>query len=460
MRVAEYIPVNQALIRERIGPAWQTQVVLRNITDQQQEFRLWGANLGFGGSTYPTVPTGTFPLRVVHNSVNGLLYAINQQAGTVTVYSSSWKVVTTIELEAANPGEISPASLTVQPDTGTVYVVGSLSDKLYPIAPDHTVGIPVVLAARPISIVWNPVTAKLYVASLATNQLQVVDPTTLTVDESIATGNVPVQVGVSPTGNVLVLNQQDESLMVIRPDHTHLITITNLSGLPVGFQVQDNTAYVITKAPGHLYKVGLESFVIEADTGLTAPAGYIVANPQTGQLIVSIPAEQKLCVFDSDLAGIETIALPGGVSGLAVHPVLEVVMVADHLNQHILILIGSGNNAAVVVSGNYTYVNNDFQHNPALVRHLRLICTGEDYYPTITVATRTPSGKTEQHSISLSAHRSPWQWQNVAEVLGMNGEIITGKTWWLITLLPYQTITLLVYYRQFRVDTNLKTKTP
>src|SRR5690606_34217151 len=98
------------------------QVTLTNHTNQEQEFRLWGANQGIqGNSALLSFTAGNYPQAVRYNPFNERYYVVNQLGDSVSIVDSNGGLVSTILLDSdAIPGTVSPTSLEVNPLNGIV----------------------------------------------------------------------------------------------------------------------------------------------------------------------------------------------------------------------------------------------------------------------------------------------------------------------------------------------------
>ncbi len=99
----------------------------------------------------------------------------------------------------------------------------------------------------------------------------------------------------------------------------------------------------------------------------------------------------------------------------------------------------------VTIKENYDEYRQEFQFNPAQVKHLKII-SSDRLITTLELEDISISGKSARHFINISNYNSPQNFLNVAEVFEIEGTVIDGLHRWYFILPAQSSITLLIYY--------------
>jgi len=120
---------------------------------------------------------------------------------------------------------------------------------------------------------------------------------------------------------------------------------------------------------------------------------------------------------------------------------------------------GTIQSPTVTVNEEYYENREDFQHNPAMVSHVKLVASGEDRINALQLIEKSVTGTEISKTISLSNSQSPQNFANVSELFDMNGNLIDGHVTWCFKINPKQQVTFLIYYHQFEMYNLLPEKT-
>jgi YVTN family beta-propeller protein len=133
----------------------------------------------------------------IHDS---LLYVSTRDVGTVTVIGLKSNAI----LRTLTVGGL-PQGIVVSPDGTQLYVANQTGDlQFWSIAGDSSVGV-ALLAGRGFGLAQRPSDGKLYVTTLEAGQVQIVDPTTHLILQSINVGGVPRRIAFDASGSIGVV---------------------------------------------------------------------------------------------------------------------------------------------------------------------------------------------------------------------------------------------------------------
>lgn len=199
------------------------QVTLKNHTPDIRDVCLWGGNsnkpitdpLTISSTKEFSVEIGTHPQGTVYNPANGYLYIANQLSDSISVVNKLGIVIMTISLSKINlPGTVSPVALAVNSNIsnamyGSVYVIGSVSNKMYHINLEHEVVDSFETGIRPSAILFRPQDNKLQVSHIVSKDILIIDPNKNYNERSSAQNLVSRRVTDNPFEDVKVFTQQN-----------------------------------------------------------------------------------------------------------------------------------------------------------------------------------------------------------------------------------------------------------
>jgi len=439
--------------------AWDvTQVTLTNLTDQQLTLGLWGANRsasvrvnGIPSDEDATTvqPIGGYPQAVMVHPQTGFYYVADQLSGTVRISNASGVEETTIQLQPNFSGMFSPVAILPDPSNGNVYVAGAIADLVAVITPDHQVASYWEVGRRPMALDMHPTTGQLLVANYADNTLGMVNTTTGTTEVEAPTGQGPISIAVDEaTGKIYTANSVDDTLTVFDATGTVVTTLNTIGTGPHDLSAHPGNAhlYAVATTSAELYRIDPLNDQVVATVQLANTPSALDYHPGFGQLVIAFGATDQFSVLDDLNQVIKTIAAPGLNDRFAVHPTREEFVYTAPVDGELTVLNGAG--ALIQVSEDYQQNNRDFQFQPAQVGHLRLFFSGDQRPDMMRIGTITPTGTSNMNALGMQQFVSPRQTLNLADVHGLKGSLIDGHTEWQLDILPQQTITALLYYRQ------------
>ncbi len=388
---------------------------------------------------------------IAWNPANGCTYVVSQLSNQLTVVSPQKEVVASITLDNRFPGVNSPVALAVNTKEdssryGYVYVSSSVADSVSVINPQHQLVEILASGTRPVSLAYNPVTDKLYVANLMDSTVAVFDGESHQVEVPITEGiSEPQLVAVNPTDGSIVVANGNQSLLIFEANHSLSATlkfsystkeILYHALLDVILLLSEGGLWALTPDISELrliYEPECESMTYDANSG------QLFLSSTVGSLII----------LDGGLKAVDTLTVDYNSPALT-YDQDQALLVAFEPGQVSLHWYGEGEQG-LIFDEDYLERREDFQHNPALVNHVKLVASGDVQPGLLKLTGRSVSGKKRSLPISLNDFRSPQHFQNIYQVTALKGSQINGKTGWQIAIAPGQQLTVLVYYEQVRM---------
>ena len=447
-----------------------TQVTIKNTSDEEREISLWEANRSVTvSSPNPTdvedhsvinelvVGDTIHPQGMAVNPVNQLTYIANQLSNNVSVVGTDGQLVNLVQLEPSNfPGFNSPVDVAVNTkkgsaNYGTVYVIGSVSNTLSIINLNFEVIQTVDVGVRPLSISFNPVNEKLYVSNYVGNSISVIDTNTLQ-QEVIDTGKHPLGVGVNTqSGEVFVANSADNSISVFDKDNQPITQIDNVGQKPTNIAYHPGTQemYVVSTETNEAIPVNAGNYQIGAPIEVGENPYEIVYNENNDFIYVASRDDDKVTVIAPDKSVRASLDLGAINNGFAINQTSNVLFTSLTTTGFINVIGYEEQSSSVIVDEDFEEKRRDFQHNPVVVKHAKFILSGNERFNVLRLREGNSTGNSAVRTISFNDYRSPQNIQNVSEVNGLEGAVIDGSNGWDFKVAPNQTITMMVYYRQF-----------
>ncbi|GAA0892642.1 hypothetical protein GCM10009122_23210 [Fulvivirga kasyanovii] len=445
-----------------------TQISITNHSDQERKVFMWGGNRGLPLS--PSLPsdvedlepkesivTGIHPQRVVVNPANGYAYITNQLSDSVTVVTSTGKLVKAIQLEPSSfPGYNSPVAIAVNDDPasaayGKVYVAGSVSNTISVI--DLNLEVSRVIeppGVRPLDIAFDKITGHLYIANLVSGDITIIDTMTEEVANSLVAGRNLTAIAINGAsgdiyaawdGKVIVFNTMYERIALIN-------TIGRASS--IRWFPPDNIMYVAFEDSQKLLSIGIIGDEISLETlDLGHLPGAMSYNDSNRLLYVtSINTDQMSLV--SSGGSINVIPAPSnGYTGIALSG--STVFITGGTADETILADNPAGSSQVTTDEDYFLKSKHFQSDPAIVGHVKFIFSGTTRPHVLHVEEQNATGRIKKTPLSLSHYQSPRDFQNVAEAGGLKNTMLDGRTGWGFSLGPKQTISMVIWYKQFEM---------
>lgn len=451
-----------------------TQVTLTNLSDVYREVRLWAGNkkppisLALQGEVGKhflkevtiNTPLGEaiYPQGMIVNPLNGYSYIANQLSNNISVLNSDGVVISLITVSDDNPFGDSPVDLTVNsladsPDYGTVYVANLIGDSVSIINSQLQVIGAIPVGKRPISIAFNPMNELIYVANIAENTISIIDTTTQTVIDTISLETTPKHITInSLTGETYLI--QSNNITILSLDNQVSSTIENIGSqlCRAAYHPINQKLYLVSSLENSVIPLNLETFTLETPIATGNDPFAIVFNPNTELLYIGNRGDNSYSIIDTNESVVSTLFLGVVGNSIAFDKERETIFSTNTINGTINFITYNSESDKVLVNEGYFAKREDFTFQPARIEHLKFVLSGKERFTVLNLEEQTVTGTTKTTPISFSSYANPQNFGNVAEVFEMKGSIIDGKNGWRFKIAPFQTITILTYYRQFEKE--------
>ncbi|TAL58254.1 MAG: YncE family protein [Bacteroidetes bacterium] len=461
----------------------KAQVTIQNKSTEEKEIVLWGANQNVSVSppapgdvqdhtivAQVSIPSGVHPQGIVVNPANQLVYIANQLSGSITVLDSTNQVVKVIQLEPSFPGFSSPVSLAVNTKSssstyGFVYVACSVANTLVVIDLLLNVTATIPVGSRPIAVAFNPVTLKVYVANLVSDNLSVIDAESLTetVGSPLPTGQDPIGVGIHPiSGEIYIANSLGDSVTVYDAFDTLVTTIPAVGQYPVSvtYNPSNGFMYAVATNTNDIHQIHPVTHTISDTIAVGNKPYNSFFDTANNFLYVQNRNDNTLTVIKSDNSIVATLNLGEQNIGGAFNGFNNSIYVSDTSNNTINVIGYLQVSSTISISSDYPEMREDFQSNPAVIQHTKFVVTGLERINSFRINKFTPTGTIKSKPLSFELYASPQSKLNVSEVFELAGTVIDGKMNWRFKLPGLHTVSVLVWYRQFEVREILGSETP
>lgn len=426
----------------------KVQLSFNNTSKQDQQARIWGANQGIEiGLQEQSFSTDNYPQVIAFNSYNNYYYIANQLAGSLEVFETSGQLVKRIQLEPDFVGFASLVDVTFDESTGSAFAIGSISNTLYCIDKNLELVKSIQVTNRPISVEFNTRTNLVHIAHLTDATVSIINPL-LETTELIAVENEPKDIAINQsTGHWFVINAASNSLSLFDEENQNLGVVESIGSNPSKVILSEsNIAIVIAADSKEVYIVDLDSKTVQAKEELSGtPVDLHLLFDNSFMVITKQPNE--LIVYGLGLNEISSQEIEFTHSGTALDVDSNTILIPNPNSNSVTIVAIDGSSDPITASDNYIEVLRDFQHKPVLVKHLKVHFSGQQIAPFIRIGTKSSSGKTVSHLVSMNKYRSPQHFAPIYELTEFENEIIDGKTFWEVLIPPEQNITMVLYYK-------------
>lgn len=454
-----------------------TQVTITNTSTEEKTIRLWGAHKGLSVSppapgdvedheviSMVTIPAavgvGVHPQGLAINPANGFAYVANQLSNNVSVISPQGQVVTVIQLQPSSfPGFNSPVAVAVNtksssPNFGKVYVVGSVSNTVSVIDLSHNVTNAIGVGTRPVAIAFNPVNDNLYVANLAGDDVTVIDTTSETVSTTLPAGQDPLGVGINPNnGDIYVTNSGDDTVSVFDSGDLPVTTILGVGTKPVSIihHTINNEMFAVATNSNEVIPIDPNLYTTSPGIAVGNSPYTIAFNTNNDFLYVGNRDDETYTVIAPNKTIRATVNMGDVNIGFGINQTENVLFSSDTATNTVNVIGYSPQSSSITIDEDFAQKSEDFQHNPALVKHVKFVLSGTERFKVLTLREERVTGTIKNIPLSFRNYDNPQNFLNVSEVFGMEGSMIDGINSWIFKIAGLQTITLLVYYKQFEM---------
>ncbi len=436
------------------------QIVASNTSDDYRKVSLWG------GEDFPlsapdindvseqrligsgSVMTGVHPQGVGINPVTGLIYVVNQLSNSVGIYDADGVPIKTIPLGATIPGGISPVTLAFNPVNGEAWVVGSVSNNVYVLDTHFNITHVIPSGRRPIAISYHNSNHSFYVANMMDGSIAVIDAatyvqTTILIIPATGSGRVEL-VSEKLTGKICVLTDGNGSLTVFASDHTMTGAVNGLGTGLLRVEGGSIEGKVFVLGRTNLLTVDITALNILINSLLPVAASGMGFNAFNGYLYILSLTANTIYAYNPATSIFNSLVLVGPNVGFVVNGVNGRFYFTGTGTSLLYIAGYSKESKWISVSDNYEEVRSNLNQVPGLVLHLKLNFSTSDKFSNLFLKHHSVSGMENRKAFSMNQYYAPQNFGNVAEVYGMQGQIINAKMSWEFFIAPHQTITFLI----------------
>jgi|TARA_R100000750_G_scaffold30200_3_gene19226 YVTN family beta-propeller protein len=460
----------------------KTQLTITNSSNKQRLISLWGMNkantvspplltdvedhkinytlaysdfINDSGASLATHPQG-----IAVNPANGLTYVANQLSNNVSVIDIAGQLVQLVELQASVLGFNSPVAVAVNTNSssvhyGKVYVAGSVTDTVSVIDLSLNVTNTIATGVRPVDLAFNPVNNQLYVVNLFSDNLTVIDTDTENVSTTLGVGTDPLGVGIHPiNGEIYVANSSDNTVSIWDAANNLINTLAAVGTTPVSvtYHPVNDEMYVVCSQSNELFPIEGSTHNLLPSIATGNSPYKSIFNPANNFLYVGNRADDTFTVIAPDKTLRATISKGNVNIGMAINTATSQLVIADTATDSVNLMGYADQSSNISINEDYKYKSQDFLYHPGIVKHTKWVLSGTERFKVLNHIEETPTGIKKTTPISHENYRHPQNFLNVSEMIDLEGTIIDGKNTWQFNIAPNQTITLLVYFRQFRTE--------
>jgi YVTN family beta-propeller protein len=188
----------------------------------------------------------------------------------------------------------------------------------------------------------HPDGATVYVATLGSGTVSVIDTATNTVVDTVAVELSPVGVAVHPDGTtVYVANQFSGTVSVIDTATNTVVDTVTVEGFPYGVAVHPDgtTVYVSTVATGTVSVIDTATNTVVDTVTVGLSPMSVAVHPNGGAVYVANQFSGTVSVVDTATNRVvDTVTMGYGPAGVAVHPDGSSVYVANEINDTVPVI--------------------------------------------------------------------------------------------------------------------------
>lgn len=448
-----------------------TQITVTNHTDAIRKVSLWGANslvpladpMFLDEETTESIIVEKHPQGLAYNPVNDTFYSANQLGNSVSVISPQGQLKKTISLgTSVLPGGISPVAIAVNTKTdsleyGITAIACSVSDEVVFINANNVIARRETVRTRPTAIVFNPIDDCFYTTNLVSGTISKLGMNTI--------NNFPLieaarSIGVNTdNGDLYIHNLKDGAVNVydIRGKFKSSSGPLSSDIVSFAFHPVNKMMYVSLNDIDSVIVIDPATFIATTKIDVGSNPVALAYNVHNALMYVANLGDQTFTRINATHQVVDTIQSESFSLGLAISTKEDIVVVSNSANDTVTIS-GKQGGSTVTVNDEYYEYREDFQHNPTLMSHLKIVASGEDRINALQLIEKSVTGKETCQTLSLSNHQSPQNFGNISEVFDIDGNIIDGHSTWSFKINPKQLVTFLIYHKQFEMYSMLPDK--
>jgi hypothetical protein len=445
------------------------QVTVTNHTREIREVCLWGANSHkkltdvktFKNSFETILQSDRNPVDLIYNIASSKYYIINEGADSLTVLSETGTIEHVIDLniysnvDIKGPVKIAYNSNPSHPNYGDMAIACQRADQLLIIDTDGLLKEIVNTGSEPIDVIFNTHNNRFYVANFKSPYLTMVEQNYQSYP--LNGFSIPRNLGFnSSNGNVLVFDIGLEQLILIDEAGAFKNSFNGIPGsvASITFNSQEQLFYVTNEITQDIFSISADlSNILRKFKGVNQPS-EIIYETNSRLIRVISTAENSLITLNSNFDIIGTESLENfNLFSLNRTSSVFLSTVEDKIK-----IRGTIQSPTVTVNEEYYEDREDFQHNPAMVTHVKLVASGDDRINSLRITEKSVTGTQTRKTISLNNSQSPQNFANVSELFDMEGNLIDGHVTWCFKINPLQQVSFLIYYHQIEMYNMLPEK--
>ncbi len=438
------------------------QVTVTNHTRDIRKVSLWGANTetkltedeSFKNSFDTIIETEQNPMDVIYNTASNRYYILNEGADAMTIVSTEGIIEKLIDLntnsnvDIKGPVKLSYNSNQSHPNYGDIAIACKRADQVLILNHSGEVKEVVNTGVEPVDIVYNTYNNRFYVANSKSDYVTMIDQSYQSYQ--LNGFRAPISLGFnSANADLLVYDTGTSEIHLISESGAFKNKIEGIltDVISIDFSVELNLFYVSSFQTNEIHVINAETLEIQRKfTGVPKPlklrfqkdVKVIRVIDNTTNALITLDTNLNV-IGNESLSGFDTFLLDGP----------STVFLNSTNNQ--IKIRGTIQSPTVTVNEEYYEDRQDFQYNPAMVGHVKLVASGEDRINALQIMEKSVTGTEICKTISLSNSQSPQNFANVSEIFDFNGNLIDGHVTWCFKINPLQQATFLIYYQQIEM---------
>ena len=427
-----------------------TTVTVGNTSDQPREVRLFGAHQGTAVSAplvsdvedhqLSTGPSLITPQGMAwHPGLGGMLVC-SQVADELLLLNGQHGIIRHFALSAV-AGTFSPVAVWVQPEDGTIWVLGTVADQVRMLSPEGTVLKTIPTGRRPTRLLQHPHKGHILIYESLDQSLLILDY------EGVAQGELfldaPLLDATVDGAGRLILDLADSPERLVFDAAYQPLAPLGVPSSTLRWLNGPQELWLADRSSPLIYRRDSTGALLET-IALSAPARQLLYNPANA-FVYALLVNGQLTVLDTAGRELATIGtLP--VLDYVVNPAIPGLYAADPVLGTLYVLGYAAQSSKVPLSEGYAEKARAFQAQPARIRRLRLSQQTAASIRTVQLITRTATGQQEMKTLSLSHFQSPWHAQAIMAIDSLQGQTLDGQTEICFQLPARESVTVGVEY--------------
>lgn len=447
------------------------QVTVTNHTKDIRKVCLWGAHSKTALSTPDKISqlfskkftVGKNPLDVVYNPISEICFIANSDSDSISMISKDGlnqklldvHLLSNVELKG--PVSIALNNNPLHPNYGYIAVACQRADQVLFYNAFGKFVEKVNTGIEPVRVVFNSHNNCFYVANSKSDYITKIDDAF----QAAALPNLSTSIHIAVNernGDLLVYDRVSEVLILTSANGNNSAKLEAIKGpLAIAINLDKKVWYVGLEKESKLLVLDIQSLeIVETFHGLSPLK--LTYNEAKRQITFLDSNKEALITLNDKFEEVDSESVIGYDNYTLINDDKDhKALLSASSNQ--LKLWTSTEHPTVTVNEDYYEDREDFQHNPAMVRHVKIVASGEDRINALQIIEKSVTGTEICKTISLSNSQSPQNFANVSEVFDFDGNLIDGHVMWCFKINPLQQVSFLIYYHQIEMYHMLPEKT-